>query len=81
MPPNKTLAERIAVLETAVPSLQADVSEIKADVKTMLAAHNVEQGAKDEKKRSENRRLATYSTLGGLVGAAGTALAEFFSRH
>lgn len=46
MSPDQTqpLGERVAALEAAHAELKADVSEIKADVKTLLAAHNRQQG-------------------------------------
>lgn len=81
MPPNKTLAERVAALEATQPEFGKKLDEIGADVKLLVAAHNTEQGAKDEKKQSERRRLAAYGTFGGFVGAALTAAADYFSRH
>lgn len=39
-----TQAERLAAVEAKVTVLQGDVTEIKGDVKTLLAAHNRQQG-------------------------------------
>lgn len=36
--------ERIASLETEVGGMKGDISEIKADVKTLLAHHNQQRG-------------------------------------
>lgn len=41
---DRTIPERLAALEATVPTLHADVTEIKGDVKTLLAAHNRQQG-------------------------------------
>lgn len=41
---DRTIPERLATLEAVTPELKADVAEIKADVKTLLAAHNRQQG-------------------------------------
>lgn len=41
---DRTIPERVAALEATQPGIQADVAEIKADVKTLLAAHNRQEG-------------------------------------
>ena len=37
--------ERLAEVETELKALRADVSEIRGDVKSLLAAHNSQRGA------------------------------------
>jgi hypothetical protein len=56
--------ERIAALEATQPGLQADVAEIKADVKTLLAAYNRQSGA-------ARLRTAIWTGLVGLSAAVG----------
>jgi hypothetical protein len=59
-----TQVERLAALETAVAALQRDAAEIKADVKTLLAAHNRQRGA----AKLLALLWAGLLSLGGIIG-------------
>jgi hypothetical protein len=59
-----TVIERLAALETLYPELKADIAEIKADVKTLLAAHNRQTGA----AKLAAAMWAGVLSLGGLIG-------------
>lgn len=61
MPP-KSEAERIAALETELAGMKSDVSEIKADVKTLVTAHHQQRGF-------IAATALIFTTLGGLAAA------------
>jgi hypothetical protein len=66
-----TELERLATLEAIVPPLQADVAEIKADVKTLLAAHNRQSGAAKLAAVIWGGLLALGGAIGGAFAARG----------
>lgn len=66
-----TQAERIAALEVVYPELRADINEIKADVKTLLAAHNRQTGAAKLAAVIWGGLLALGGAIGGAFAARG----------
>lgn len=65
-----TERERIAILEQEVHNLRDDLSEVKADVKLLLAKLNELSGGK-------KALLAIFSALGALIGVAATVVTFF----
>jgi cytochrome c-type biogenesis protein CcmH/NrfG len=63
--------ERIAALEALVPAFRTDVAEIKADVKTLLAAHNRQTGAAKLAAVIWGGLLALGGAIGGIFAARG----------
>jgi hypothetical protein len=57
-------AERLAAVETEIRGLRSDVAEIHGDMKSLLAAHNRQNGA----ARLLALLWAGLLSLGGLVG-------------
>ena len=66
-----TEVERLATLETTYAALKADVAEIKADVKTLLAAHNRQSGAAKLAAVIWGGLLALGGAIGGAFAARG----------
>ena len=61
-----TMPERMAVVETAVTDVKADVHEIKTDVKLLVSWRDEERGA-----RRQNRKLIAFSlTIASIVTSA-----------
>jgi len=58
--------ERIAAVEAELRAMRADVKEIRVDVKTLLAAHNRQNGA----SKLAAAIWACLLTLGGAIGGA-----------
>ena len=72
MPP---IGERMASVETALHDVQLDVSEVKTDVKKLVAWMNEERGARRQRQLSQKRIAAIAAALSGLVSAlVGVAL-------
>lgn len=71
MPMEQRIGERVAALEASVPPLRADVTEIKADVKTLLAAHNRQSGAAKLAAVIWGGLLALGGAIGGAFAARG----------
>jgi hypothetical protein len=61
-----TRVERLAAVETELKAVRSEVSEIREDVKTLLAAHNRQNGA----SKLAAALWAGLLTLGGAIGGA-----------
>lgn len=57
-------AERLTAVETELKGLRTDLSEVKEDVKALLAAHNRQRGA----TKLLALLWAGLLSLGGLIG-------------
>lgn len=67
----RTDRERLAALETLVSAFRADLAEIKADVKTLLVAHNRQTGAAKLAAMIWGGLLALGGAIGGIFAARG----------
>lgn len=67
----RTIPERLAALETSYPELKADISEIKADVKILVAAHHRQTGAAKLAAVIWSGLLALGGAIGGAFVAKG----------
>lgn len=67
----RTVPERLAALEASFPTLKADVAEIKADVKVLVAAHHRQTGAAKLAAVIWGGLLALGGAIGGAFVAKG----------
>lgn len=68
---DKDYGERIATLEAQYKDISPDITEIKADVKTLLAAHHQQKGM-------ARLGLMVWTVVSGIVGGIA---AQFMSGH
>ena len=67
-------AERIAVLESEMSQVRADLADIKADVRKILETFNEMTGGK-------KAVLALFSVVGAIVGAIVAVVGILMSKH